>query len=103
MFRPCLSERIPLSPIKKALLFKSTRESLRATACLSLNKKQATDIQEEEIKVSINLFYVEGTSEKLRLILRTHKMISTFYTENTLLKLLYKSRDLVATEDYGIE
>ena len=26
---------------------------------------QATDIQEEEIKMSINLPYVEGTSEKL--------------------------------------
>ena len=53
--------------------------------------------------MSINLFYVEGTSEKLRPILRTHKMMSTFYTENTLLKLLYNPRDLVATEDYGIE
>ena len=30
---------------------------------------QGTDIQEEEIKVSINLPYVEGTSEKLRRIL----------------------------------
>ena len=34
---------------------------------------QATDIQEEEIKMSINLPYVEGTSEKLRRILRSHK------------------------------
>ena len=31
---------------------------------------QATDIQEEEIKKSINLPYVEGTSEKLWCILR---------------------------------
>ena len=29
--------------------------------------------QEEEIKMSINLPYVEGTSEKLRRILRSHK------------------------------
>ena len=47
---------------------------------------QAADIQEEEIKMSINLPYVEGTSEKLRRILRSHKIRSTFYTENTLRK-----------------
>ena len=39
---------------------------------------QAADIQEEEIKMSINLPYVEGTSEKLRRILRSHKIRSTF-------------------------
>ena len=33
---------------------------------------QATDIQEEEISISINLLYFEGTSEKLRRILRSH-------------------------------
>ena len=32
---------------------------------------EATDIQEEEIRVSINLMYVEGTSEKLRRIFRS--------------------------------
>ena len=60
---------------------------------------QATDIQEEEIRMSINLPYVEGTSEKLRRILRSHKIRSTFYTENTLRKLLCKPKDRVATED----
>ena len=60
---------------------------------------QATDIQEEEIKTSINLPYVEGTSEKLRRILRSHKIRSTFYTEMTLRKLLCKPKDRVATED----
>ena len=44
---------------------------------------QATDIQEEEIRLSINLPYVEGTSGKLRRILRSHKIRSTFYSENT--------------------
>ena len=39
---------------------------------------QATDIQEEEIRISINLPYIEGTSEKLRLILRSYKIRSTF-------------------------
>ena len=60
---------------------------------------QATDIQEEEIRISINLPYVEGTSEKLRRILRSHKIRSTFYTEMTLRKLLCKPKDRVATED----
>ena len=60
---------------------------------------QATDIQEEEIRISINLRYVEGTSEKLRLILRSHKTKSTFYTEMTLRELLSKPKDRVATED----
>ena len=60
---------------------------------------QAADIQGEEIKMSINLPYVEGTSEKLLHILRSHKIRSTFYTENTLCKLLCKPKDQVATED----
>ena len=51
---------------------------------------QATDIQKEDIRMSINLPYVEGTGEKLR---------STFYTEKTLRKLLCKPKDRVATED----
>ena len=45
---------------------------------------QATDIQEKEIRISINLPYVEGTSEKLRRIPRSHKIRLTFYTEMTL-------------------
>ena len=60
---------------------------------------QATGIQEEEIRMSINLPNVEGTSEKLWHILRSHKIRSTFYTENTLHKLLCKPKDRVATED----
>ena len=60
---------------------------------------QATDIQEEEIRISINLPYVEGTSEKLRRILRSHKTRSTFYNEKILRKLLCKPKDPVATED----
>ena len=60
---------------------------------------QATDIQEEEIRISINLPYVEGTSEKLPRILRSHKIRSTFYIEMTLRKLLCKPKDRVATYD----
>ena len=64
---------------------------------------QATDIQEEEIRMSINLPYVEGTSENLRRIFRSHKIRSTFYTETTLRKLLCKPKDRVAKEDKNNE
>ena len=48
--------------------------------------------------MSINLSYIEGTREKLRAILGSHKVRFTFYTEITLRKLLCKPRDRVATE-----
>ena len=54
---------------------------------------QATDIKEEEIRMSINLLHVEGTSGKLPGILRSHRIRSIFYTENTLHKLLCKPKD----------
>ena len=54
---------------------------------------QVTDIQEEEIRMSINLVHVEGTSEKLGCMLRSHKIRLTFYTEKTLCKLLCKPKD----------
>ena len=60
---------------------------------------QATDIQEEEIRMSINLPNVEGTSEKLQRIVKYHKIRSTFCTEKTLRKFLCKPKDPVATED----
>ena len=60
---------------------------------------QAADIQEEGIKMSVNLPYVEGTSEKLPRILKSHKIRSNFYTENMLRKLLCKPKDRVARED----
>ena len=40
----------------------------------SQQKMQATDIQEEKIRVSINLAYVKGSSKKLKHILRSHKI-----------------------------
>ena len=46
----------------------------------SQQRTQATNIQEEEIRMSINLPCVEGTSEKLRRIIRSHKIRSTFFT-----------------------
>ena len=49
--------------------------------------------------MSINLPYFGGTIEKLRLILRSHKIRSTFYNESTLRKLLCKPKDRVARED----
>ena len=44
---------------------------------------QVTDIQEKEIRMSINLPFVEGTNERLWCILRSHKIRPTFYTEKT--------------------
>ena len=50
--------------IRKALLAKSLRELLTITACLShCNKSYPTDIQKEEIRMSIKLPYVEGTTK----------------------------------------
>ena len=49
--------------------------------------------------MSINLPYVQGTSEKVQHILESHKIRSTFYIEKTLRKLLCKPKDWVATED----
>ena len=59
---------------------------------------QATDIQDEVTKMSINLPYVEGTCEKPQRILRSHKIRSNFHTGKTLRKLLCKPKDRVATE-----
>ena len=46
---------------------------------------QTPDIEEEEIRMNINLNLpsIEGTSEKLQRILRSHKIRSTFCTEMT--------------------
>ena len=60
---------------------------------------QATDTQAEEIRMSMNLSYVEGSSKKLRRLLRSHKINSTFYNEKTLRKILCKPEDWVAAED----
>ena len=49
--------------------------------------------------MSINLPHFEINTEKLRPILRSHKIRSTFYTESTLCKLLCKPRYRVATEN----
>ena len=43
--------------------------------------------------------YVERTSEKLRQIIRSYKIRSTFDTESTMHKLICKPNDRVVTED----
>ena len=67
---------------KNTIYKKSLRELLTINHSLSQPQQQteATDIQEEEIRMSINLSYIEGSSEKLQGILRPHKIRSTFYT-----------------------
>ena len=69
------------------------------TLSQSQQQTQTRDIKEEEIKMSWKLLYVQGNSEKLRLILRSQNIRSTFYTESTLHKLLCKPKDLVDTEN----
>ena len=64
----------------------------------SQQQTQAIDTQEEEIIISVNLSHVEGTSEKLWRILRSHKVRPTFYTENTLRELRCKLQNGIATE-----
>ena len=82
---------------REALLIKSLQELLTTTACLSQKQTQTTDIKEEETRMSINLRYIEGTIEKLRRMLKSQKIKSTFYTESTLRKPLRKSKDRVVT------
>ena len=60
---------------------------------------QAINIQEEEIRMSINLPYIEGTIEKLWHKFRYLKIRSAFYSENILCNLFCKPKDRVATED----
>ena len=84
--------------IRKALLAKLELTIYHSLLQLQ-QQMQSTDIQEGEIRISINLLYAEGSSEKLQCILRSHKIRSIFHTESTLCKLLCKWKDQVATED----
>ena len=65
-------------------------------------QRQVVEIQTNEIRMTKNLPSVKGTSEKLQRILRTHKIIFTFCTENIFRKLLCKPKDQVATDDKNI-
>ena len=56
-------------------------------------------IHKNEVKMCVNLQYVEGASKKLRHKLRSHKMRSIFHTENILCKILCKPEDRVIAED----
>ena len=86
---------------KKALSVKCKifmRISKNYNLSQSQQQTRATGIQEGQIRMSINL-YVENTSEKPQHILRTHKIRSTFQTENTLCKPICKVKDRVAIAD----
>ena len=48
-------------------------------------------------RMSINLLYVKGASEKLRRIFKSHKIRPTFCNENTLRKILFKPKNWVST------
>ena len=57
------------------------RNTNNPSLCQSQQQTQAT--YEDEIKMSINLPHVEGTSERLRRVFISHKIRSSFYTEST--------------------
>ena len=106
LFPPCLIEHISLSQITMAYTQKKTHQNKASikengyqTSIISKIFKRITNnhslsqsqqqtqiisIQVEEIRMSINLRYAEGTSETLRHILRSYKVRSTLYTERTL-------------------
>ena len=69
--------------ITKALLVRSLRDLPNHSLSQSQQEMEATDIQEEDIRISINLPYIEGTSDKQRRIPRSHKISSTFSFEST--------------------
>ena len=58
-----------ISKIIKRITTNNNNHSLPQSQQLT----QARDIQEEEIRMGINLLSVDGTSKKLRFILRSHK------------------------------
>ena len=81
-------------------MFKTFRKiTNNHSSSFSQQQTPTTNIQEERIRMNINLAYVEGTGEKLWHILISHKIRSTFNFESTLCKLLCKLKDLAATED----
>ena len=65
----------------------------------SKEQKKSADSQEEEIRISLNLFYIVGMNKKLQRILRTQKIRSAFYIENTLCKLHCKPKYRMVKED----
>ena len=85
--------------IKKTLLVKSLRELLTITDCTvtATNGSHRYSIERDQNEHKFTV--VEGTSEKLRRMLRSRKIRSTFYIESTLRKLFCKPKNRVATDD----
>ena len=54
----------------------------------SQQQTQATNVHKKEIRINKNLPNGQGNSEKLQRFLKSHKIRSTLYTENTFHKLL---------------
>ena len=89
--------------VKQVLKENGYQESIISKTCKRITNShslhqshqqtRATDIQEKEMRTSIYLSYVEGTSEKLWHILRSNK------ARYTLHKLFCKPKDAIAAED----
>ena len=68
--------------IKRSLLVKFNRIANNHSFSESQQQTKPIVIPEDEI----NLLYVEGTIKKLQGMLRFHKIKSTFYAENRMIK-----------------
>ena len=83
---------------QEIIITKSKRITNNHSLSQSQQQMKLTDVQKEEMRMSINLAYVDGTSKNLWHILRSHKIRSTFSTESTLCKLVCKPKDRVPTK-----
>ena len=69
LFPPCVIENIPLSQIKMAGNARiNIRKGLLVKSSQSQQLMQAADVQEEEIRISINLPYIADTRNLRRYI-----------------------------------
>ena len=73
----------------------SNKDINRVKKKLEHKKQQATeaDTEEEELNGYINLPYIRNSSEALRPIFKNHQILYTFYTSETLRKLISQPKD----------
>ena len=84
---------------RESIINKIFRDLLTIPDFLGHNNKCKSKMSKKKDWNECKVTVLESTNEKLGLILRSHKIRSTFYTESTLCKLLCKLKDRVATED----
>ena len=83
----------------KKLLLVNKRNFYNHSWSQTQQQTQDIDIQEEQIRIKMNLPYFEGTIEKLWRILRFHRVRPTFSIKKALRKVLFKSKDYGGIEE----